>query len=183
MAENNKPKLHGFSEKHRKKLMAILTLIVAAAIFGAGTLYGTHLVFSKGASYIVAEMERREMDTSALAKYLQTDDEETGTLVKLSELEDNAEDNQALITEEPESKGETSDTEAPPSAQGNVSVNINTASATELEQLPGIGPVKAAAIVEFRTTYGDFQSVDDLLLISGIGDATLEKLRPYATVN
>lgn len=61
-------------------------------------------------------------------------------------------------------------------------VNINTASATELEALPGIGEVLAAAIVDYRTDNGPFASVDDLESVSGIGPATLEEIRDQVTV-
>ena len=61
-------------------------------------------------------------------------------------------------------------------------ININTASADELEQLPGVGPVTAARIVEYRTKHGNYSSVSDLLGVSGIGEAKLSKIAPYATV-
>jgi competence protein ComEA len=60
-------------------------------------------------------------------------------------------------------------------------VNINRASAEELERLPGIGPVLARAIVELRERQGPFQSVDDLLPIRGIGPVLVERLRPLVT--
>ena len=56
-------------------------------------------------------------------------------------------------------------------------VNINSATATELESLPGIGEVLAATIVEYRDTNGPFASVDDLMDVSGIGPSTLEEIR------
>ena len=61
-------------------------------------------------------------------------------------------------------------------------ININTADQIALEQIPGIGPVKAAAIIEHRDTSGPFAAVEDLLDVTGIGPATLESLRPYVTV-
>jgi competence protein ComEA len=61
-------------------------------------------------------------------------------------------------------------------------ININTASATELETLSGIGEVLAATIVEYRIQNGPFVSVDDLLDVSGIGPATLEEIRAQVTV-
>jgi len=65
-----------------------------------------------------------------------------------------------------------------------VLVNINTASEAELaEQLPGIGPVKAGAIVDYREQNGPFATVDDIVNVSGIGPATLEKLRPFISVD
>jgi comEA protein len=56
-------------------------------------------------------------------------------------------------------------------------VNINSATETELVALPGIGPSKAHAIVEYRQSQGGFKSIDELQKVKGIGSATLEKLR------
>jgi competence protein ComEA len=61
-------------------------------------------------------------------------------------------------------------------------VNINTADEPTLETLNGVGPALAAAIIQFRTDQGPFTSVDQLDEVSGIGPATLEKLRPQVTV-
>jgi competence protein ComEA len=61
-------------------------------------------------------------------------------------------------------------------------ININTASATELEALPGIGEVLSAAIVEYRTQNGPFTSVEQLEDVSGIGPATLEDIRELVTI-
>jgi competence protein ComEA len=61
-------------------------------------------------------------------------------------------------------------------------LKINTASATDLEELSGIGEVLAATIVEYRDQNGPFASVDDLEDVSGIGPATLEEIRDQVTV-
>ena len=60
-------------------------------------------------------------------------------------------------------------------------VSLSSASAAELEALPGIGPVTAQKIVEFRTRHGGFRSVDDLDAIPGIGPARVEQLRDLVT--
>jgi comEA protein len=61
-------------------------------------------------------------------------------------------------------------------------VNINTATLTELQRVPGIGAATAAKIVQMRKSYGTFKSVDDLLAIRGIGRKRLDKMRKYLTV-
>ena len=61
-------------------------------------------------------------------------------------------------------------------------VNVNTATEPELETLPGVGPVTAAAIIDYRTKNGPFAAVDDLIDVSGIGPSTLAQIRPFVTV-
>jgi competence protein ComEA len=61
-------------------------------------------------------------------------------------------------------------------------VNINTADQAQLETLPGIGPVTAQSILAWRSDNGSFSSVDELLEVSGIGDATLADIEPYVYV-
>lgn len=61
-------------------------------------------------------------------------------------------------------------------------VNLNTATAAELAQLPGVGEVIAARIVRHREVSGPFRSVNELVIVRGISRKMLEKLRPYVTV-
>ncbi len=58
-------------------------------------------------------------------------------------------------------------------------VSINNASQNELEAIPGIGPVMAKNIIDQRKKIGRFQTIEDLMNISGIGEKTLEKMRSY----
>ena len=58
-------------------------------------------------------------------------------------------------------------------------LNINTATAEELQTLPNIGEATAQRIIDYRTQHGDFTSVDALQNVKGIGAKTLEKLRPF----
>lgn len=61
-------------------------------------------------------------------------------------------------------------------------LNLNTATAEQLEALPQVGPVTAQSIVAWRTEHGAFASVDELLEVDGIGDATLRQIAPLVTV-
>ncbi|MEH7334003.1 helix-hairpin-helix domain-containing protein [Neobacillus drentensis] len=68
-------------------------------------------------------------------------------------------------------------------AQKEGKINLNKADENELQNLPGIGPSKAAAIIEYRNTSGPFKAVEDLKNISGIGDKTFEKLKDLVDVH
>jgi competence protein ComEA len=61
-------------------------------------------------------------------------------------------------------------------------VNVNTATAEELETLPGIGEVLAQRIIDHRETHGPFDAVEDLLDVSGIGESRLADIRDQVTV-
>jgi competence protein ComEA len=58
-------------------------------------------------------------------------------------------------------------------------VNINTATPEQLELLPGIGEARARAVVSMRKQRGGFKSVNELTEVKGIGEAALERLRPF----
>lgn len=69
-----------------------------------------------------------------------------------------------------------------PEASSEPLVNINTADQAELETLPGVGPVTATAILDWRAEHGAFTAVEELMEVSGIGEATLADLRPLVTL-
>jgi len=77
-----------------------------------------------------------------------------------------------VITEEPAAT-EVSSTEL---------ININTASQTELDTLPGIGPTTARKIIEYREANGPFVNVQDIINVSGIGQVTFERIKDMITV-
>jgi competence protein ComEA len=69
---------------------------------------------------------------------------------------------------------------AAPSA--NTTVNLNTASAIDLEALPGIGAKTAARIVEYRQKNGPFKKIEELMNVRGVGEKNFLKLKPQITV-
>ncbi|WP_339262472.1 helix-hairpin-helix domain-containing protein [Solibacillus sp. FSL W7-1472] len=90
------------------------------------------------------------------------------------------------IGEEPEELMEQIIQASPATGSGsgssNGKININKASEGELTQLPGIGPAKAAAIIQHRSEQGNFQIIEDLKNVMGIGDKTFEQLKDLIDV-
>ncbi len=91
-----------------------------------------------------------------------------GDQIHLSSLEDNTPEPQSVL-----SSGKTLSQK----------ININTADTAQLESLPGIGPSLAGKIIDYREENGSFTSVDELLLVSGIGPAKLEQIQDFITVH
>lgn len=61
-------------------------------------------------------------------------------------------------------------------------ININIASQSEIETLPGIGPVKASAIIAYRDSHNGFKSIEEIKNVKGIGDSTFEKIKDLIIV-
>jgi competence protein ComEA len=89
---------------------------------------------------------------------------------------------ESAASQEEESQEVAIETETAAETESTGLVDLNEADVETLMTLPGIGETKAQAIVDYRTNYGPFQTVDDLLLVSGIGESTLEGLRDLVTV-
>ena len=69
-----------------------------------------------------------------------------------------------------------------PAAERAAAVNLNTASAADLESLPGIGAKTAERILEYRQKNGPFKKIEDLMNVKGIGEKSFLKLKPRLTV-
>lgn len=63
-----------------------------------------------------------------------------------------------------------------------IRINVNQASASELERVPGLGPKLSQRIVEYREANGTFQKLEDLIKVQGIGPKSLEKIRDYLAI-
>ena len=72
--------------------------------------------------------------------------------------------------------------EIPPQKVTSFPINLNSASVDDLVSIPGIGPVKARRIIEYRESHGPFSSVEELVNVSGIGEKTLKKISEYVMV-
>lgn len=83
-----------------------------------------------------------------------------------------------LVVQREEAHGQ----ETTASLQSSGLLDLNTADIRTLETLPGIGPVLAQRIVDYRMRYGPFTRVEDLLQVPGIGQKTLERIRPFVMV-
>ncbi len=71
----------------------------------------------------------------------------------------------------------------PPMSEESGKININTATLEELDSLPGIGPVYAQRIVEYRTQKGPFKTIEEIMNVPGIGEKMFEKIKDLITVD
>ena len=78
--------------------------------------------------------------------------------------------------------GGTDERSNPAGKNADGKINLNTASEKELQELPGIGPAMSARIVEYREEHGDFQNIEDVKNVRGIGNAKFEKMKDKVTI-
>lgn len=91
-------------------------------------------------------------------------------------------DGEQILVGVPPVPGIAASVPVPPGEPPTALVNLNTADASQLDTLPEVGPVTAESILAWRTEHGAFTSVDELLEVDGIGEATLAKIAPHVTV-
>lgn len=91
-------------------------------------------------------------------------------------------DGEQIVVGEPAPPGLAASSAPVPGAPAVSLINLNSATGTELQELPGVGPVTAEAILTWREANGGFRSVDQLLDVDGIGEKTLAQLAPLVTL-
>lgn len=121
--------------------------------------------------------ESRVQDGVAAAGGL-TEEADTSTINLAAKLQDGQ---KVQIPKAGESSGETGASSSSESA-GQSLVNINTATAEELDSLPGVGSATAESIIQDRDSLGPFSSTEDLMRVSGIGEKKFAKLKDYICV-
>ncbi|MEI8061280.1 MAG: ComEA family DNA-binding protein [Candidatus Berkelbacteria bacterium] len=100
---------------------------------------------------------------------------------KISDLEKQIADSKSVVVT-PVSENTTSPSSATKSATPSGKININTATAAQLDSLPGIGPTYSQRIVDYRNTNGPFSSIDKIQNVKGIGEKTFAKFKDLITV-
>ena len=125
-----------------------------------------------------AEGFTEEADISKVNLAYVVQDGQKITIPNLENGLDNKEDDEYIVKES--AKGVVEDATEKERTAG--IVNINKATQTDLEQLPGIGPSTALKIIEYRKK-NKFKVIEDIKNVNGIGDAKFEKIKDYITVN
>lgn len=82
----------------------------------------------------------------------------------------------------PEAEAEISTEKPAENSKNNTKININTADINELDALPGIGRVKAERIVKYREKHGNFEVIEDIRKVDGIGRKTFENIKKFISV-
>jgi competence protein ComEA len=163
-------------------------LLVAAALLVFALLWGADALINKPVEIYVPAQENGEViipaetgatasaDTQASQTVLQEETQAQLTTTAQQE-QTSAVGAQTQTTAATTAKTPTTTTQATSASSG--LVNVNTADSAQLQLLPGIGPVKAQAIIDYRLAHGVFSSAEELLNVKGIGEKTLEKMLPY----
>lgn len=127
-----------------------------------------------------AELSGEERSTKPLGGKITSDSESALSSTYDSTSTSNSSSASTTTVTSPSPSADTPSSSASSSKASKV--NINTAGMEELMTLPYIGEVKAKAIIEYRRENGNFSSVEELDKVKGIGEKTIEKLKPFITV-
>jgi competence protein ComEA len=194
-------------EIHKLKLLAVLVLLIIIMIyFFIRSDVQDDITFEEASSPLINETSQKTsvtieepiimmVDVKGAVRipdvYVAEQDERVIDLIKKAGgFTDKADQNQVNLSQHVEDEmvihvpnlGDSENIQIGSNLPQNNLVNINKASDSELQTLPGIGPSKALAIIEYRDTNGGFRTVDEIKKISGIGEKTFEKLEPHISI-
>lgn len=178
--ENNQNKIVIFLEKYRYWIGIMLFLIVLTE--------SVYLLWRD--NYLMPEIEKRvknlENKISVLSKNnlpAANKNVEIDKLISDSQSA-GADDTRGKIAGADQAQGNPSPAQKAPAKQAEATgkININTASVSELDQLPGIGPAYANKIIDYRQKNGGFKSIEEIKNIKGIGEATFNKMRDKISI-
>jgi len=108
------------------------------------------------------------------------DDGSTAGVAPRADAEDSDTNRSSVVAEKPVVFGASPEAKVRPPASS--LLDVNRAGAKEFESLPGIGPVLAQRVIEYRTTVGRFHTIDDLRAVKGIGPKIFERIKPLVMV-
>lgn len=186
--EKERPKLESWLETHKYKIgfVLILILLIGAAIYGLGN-YKDQSVDEQPtltANSLKEEMNKIKQENSTLKNQVadlnQKLDEIKNALINNPAAGENNTANSGKVAGVSVSRQPTPQSSGSQQTPG--IININTASASELEKLPGVGPARAEAIIQYRNANGGFKTPEEIMNISGIGEKTFEKMKGMITV-
>lgn len=166
------------TNENKKKKYGIIFFLLGSLCFGIYQEYSKELTGWSLIRSLSVDMPNDflDMHTTALAK----EENNISTELEIGKQDIVIADSQLTIYTEiaKENYKENVDAE-----NGENCINLNTASLAELDKLPGIGPVKAQAIIDYRNAKGGFAKKSEIVNVSGIGQATYEKIKGMIMVD
>lgn len=177
----------------RNKLYGLLAIVLSALVFFGGAVYGTHNPVSFPSATTLENIAANNISvhiTGAVANdgvFELPAASRLEDILQMAGVLDNADLSDINLSQflEDGKKIEIPFTESDAAKDNktNKLININTASHEELDSLPGIGKVKADSIINYRENNGPFKKPADIMKVSGIGEATYEKLKDMICVD
>lgn len=170
-AQNRKKKEEQKREKWEKAKYIILAVLVVGILAGSGALYWQITKQNQSPSADFARAQELQKQVDDLNK-------------KIDELNANLSSAKESVSSTVISTTETKKSSSSSSSSQAVSgvVNINTASAGELDTLPGIGPAYAQRIIDYREANGGFKSIEEIQNVKGIGPKTFDKMKDQIAI-
>ncbi|HHW46675.1 MAG TPA: ComEA family DNA-binding protein [Clostridiales bacterium] len=154
-----------------------LTLILCAVLIAYNILSTPPL-----SSPVIAQISGEDISDLAFESDFQQENETSLAYVSFESKDENRSEPLSEPTPETTSIKPLSSSAGTPASEKS-KININSATKDQLMALPGIGEVKAQAIIDYRELNGPFMSVDELINVKGIGPATLEKIKDLVVIN